>query len=114
MDGEAISPLWIEPVVEILHIWNDRVQEFKTHVFPNCFLPDINEYLRFLSYLHFGRHVTAKGSLPEILSVYEDKNNGLKPQEEFQILLAALQSGKELGIIKDVGEWTRYIKLRQY
>lgn len=100
---DAVFPLWIEPVVETLRAWRDRVQEFRTHVFPHCFLPDINEYLRFLSYLHFGQHITSNGSLPDILNVYEEKKNGLNTYEEFEILLAALQSGKELGIIKDVG-----------
>jgi hypothetical protein len=102
-NDQAIFPLWIEPVVETLHMWQDRVQEFKTHVFPHCFLPDIHEYLRFLSYLHFDQHIPAKGSFPDILCVYDGKKNGLTPSEEFEILLAALQSGKELGIIKDVG-----------
>ncbi|KAH7125462.1 putative death-receptor fusion protein-domain-containing protein [Dendryphion nanum] len=100
-DG-LISPLWIVPVVEELQKWPDRLQEFKTHVFPHCFLPHIEDYLRFLSYLHFHRHVPQSGSLPEILLLYKDTHNGLEELEEFRILLGAISTGKELGIIKDV------------
>jgi len=100
----SISPLWIEPVVEILQIWQDRTQEVKTHVFPHCFLPDIEEYLRFLSYLHLGRHIFSKDALPEALRVYDNVDNGLPLSDEFSILLAALQTGKELGILIDVGK----------
>lgn len=99
-----VSPLWIEPVVETLRTWQDRIQEFKTHVFPHCFLPNTGEYLRFLSYLHFGEHIYTEESLPEDFEIYEDEDNGLSIPEEFRILLAAIQSGKELGIIKDAGE----------
>lgn len=100
----SVSPLWIEPVVETLHTWQDRIQEFKTHVFPYCFLPNIEEYLRFLSYLHFHRHMHTNDPLPDLLKVYDERKNELDGSVEFTFLLAALQSGKEIGIIKDVGE----------
>ncbi|KAF2126132.1 hypothetical protein P153DRAFT_425326 [Dothidotthia symphoricarpi CBS 119687] len=100
-DDDNISPFWIEPVVRTLHYWPDRVQEFKTHVFPHCFLPNIDEYMRFLSYLHFGLHVQPKGALCDQLRVYESHENGLDESEEFRILLAAIQAGKELTIIRD-------------
>jgi hypothetical protein len=100
---ESVSPLWIEPVIETLHTWQDRIQLFKTHVFPHCFLHDVNEYLRFLSYLQFARHIGSTGPLPDQLHIYQERNNGLEQVEEFEILLVALQSGKELGIVKDVG-----------
>jgi hypothetical protein len=99
-----IWPLWIEPVVETLHRWKDRIQEFKTHVFPHCFLPDLDEYLRFLSYVHFAFHIPTTTALPSELHIYGDRKNNLGTSEEFEILLAALQTGKELGIVKDVGK----------
>jgi hypothetical protein len=101
-DG-AVSPLWIEPVVRTLHDWPDRVQEFKTHVFPHCFLPNIEEYLRFLSYMRFSYHVQSKGTLPDAFRTFEGCDNGLFEHEEFKVLLAAVEAGKELNIIRDNG-----------
>ncbi|KAF2996069.1 hypothetical protein E8E13_004007 [Curvularia kusanoi] len=102
-DGSTdISPLWIEPVVQMLHQWPDRLREFKANVFPHCFMPNIDEYLRFLSYLRFGTHVQSKGSLPEALRTYESRSSGLERFEEFRILLAALETGKELTIVRDI------------
>jgi hypothetical protein len=101
---EAIAPLWIEPIVQTLHQWPDRVREFKTHVFPHCFLPNIDEYMRFLSYLHFGQHVQTSGTLPEELKTYQLQSNGLGRMEEFKILLASIESGKELTVVRDTGK----------
>ena len=98
-----ISPLWIEPVVQMLHQWPDRLREFKANVFPHCFLPNIDEYLRLLSYLRFGAHVQSRGNLPQALRTYELQSNGLEKSEEFKILLAALETGKELTIVRDIG-----------
>lgn len=103
----VISPLWIEPVVQMLCQWPDRIREFKANVFPHCFMPNIHEYLRFLSYLKFRVHVQAKGDLPQALRTYEDRSNGLSRSEEFKILLAALETGKELTIVRDIGKRTR-------
>ncbi|KAF2025373.1 HEAT repeat protein-like protein [Setomelanomma holmii] len=97
----AISPFWIQPVVWSLHDWPDRMQEFKTHVFPHCFLPDIEEYMRFLSYLHFSKHMRLEGPLPEALKALEAHDNSLSEHEEFRIFLTAIEAGKELTIIRD-------------
>lgn len=99
-----ISPLWIEPVIQMLHAWPDRMQEFKTHVFPHCFQPNIEEYLRFLSYLHFSEHLQARGTLPQSFHVFDHENNGLDKSEEFRVLLASIEAGKELNIIRDNGK----------
>jgi hypothetical protein len=102
-DGSTL-PLWIKPVVASIHSWPDRMQEFKTHVFPHCFLPKIDEYLQFLSYLHFSHHVTVRGQLPDQLLIHKYRQNGLNDFEEFEVLLAALQTGKDIGILKDMGK----------
>lgn len=103
-EGSPLLPLWVVPVVQTLRDWSDRTQEFKTHVFPHCFLPNINEYMYFLSYLHFDEHVKPKGKLPEQLCVFESLRNGLDKLEEFKVLLAAIATGKELTILRDNGE----------
>lgn len=100
----TISPLWIEPVVWTLQDWPDRMQEFKTHVFPHCFLPDIKEYMWFLSYLRIGKHVPYIGAFPEDLKTYETRGSGLSEKQEFNLLLASLEAGKELSILRDNGE----------
>ncbi|XPS80567.1 hypothetical protein M3J07_012543 [Ascochyta lentis] len=98
----VVSPLWIEPVVQTLHQWPDRLREFKANVFPHCFMPNIDEYLRFLSYLRFGVHVQSKGDLPQALRTYGSQTKNLDRSEEFKILLAALETGKELTIVRDI------------
>lgn len=102
--GEKI-PLWIEPVVETLREWPDRIQEFKTHVFPHCFLPSITEYTRFLAYLRFGFYVPHSGVLPDELSQSSRSASSLDGTMEFRFLLAAIATGKELTILKDSGKW---------
>ncbi|KAF2734774.1 HEAT repeat protein-like protein [Polyplosphaeria fusca] len=99
---EITLPLWAEPVVQAFKIWPERIQELKTHVFPHCFLPEIEEYLQFLSYLHIANHINTKFSLPEHMHVSGFPENGLPELVEFKLLLAAIQSGKELGCVKDV------------
>jgi hypothetical protein len=99
-------PLWIEPVVFMLHEWPERMQEFKTHVFPHCFSPNIKEYMGFLSYLRFTTHVQCNGVIPEALRAFEDRDNGLDGPEELRILLAAVEAGMELTIIRDNGTYT--------
>jgi hypothetical protein len=103
-ESEVTLPLWVQPVVSMLSSWQDRIQEFKTHVFPYCFLPNIDEYLQFLSYLHFGRHFSIHHKLPGQLDVYANYETQLSDSEDFSILLAAIETGKELGIVKDVGK----------
>ncbi|KAF2106936.1 HEAT repeat protein-like protein [Lophiotrema nucula] len=95
-------PFWMEPVVETLHSWPDRIQEFKTHVFPHCFLPNLTEYFRFLSYLHFDVHVVTRSKLPNSLLQSSEAQSILSSTGEFRVLLAAIETGKQLGIIKDV------------
>jgi hypothetical protein len=36
---DSVTSVWMKPVVECLHQWPDRIQEFKTHVFPHCPFP---------------------------------------------------------------------------
>ncbi|OAF99231.1 HEAT repeat protein-like protein [Paraphaeosphaeria sporulosa] len=98
---DSVATVWMKPVVDCLHQWPDRIQEFKTHVFPHCFLPNVEEYVHFLSYLHFPRHVDSRGPIPEELSAYSMERNVLEDFEEFRILLASIQTGKELGVLKD-------------
>ncbi|KAF2638484.1 hypothetical protein P280DRAFT_551128 [Massarina eburnea CBS 473.64] len=95
-------PMWIEPLVATLRLWPDRIQEFKTHVFPHCFLPRFDEYVRFLSYLHFERHVAFVGPVPNQLKTREEHEHNWEDLDEFRILLAAIESGKELGLVKDL------------
>ncbi|ORY10759.1 putative death-receptor fusion protein-domain-containing protein [Clohesyomyces aquaticus] len=101
--GDAsISPLWIEPLVAALRSWPNRMQEIKSNILPHCFLPSVEEYLRFLSYLHLDRHLSVKGDLPASLRIFSSTDNRLETSEEFAMLLAAIETGKELGIVKDV------------
>ncbi|KAF2844857.1 HEAT repeat protein-like protein [Plenodomus tracheiphilus IPT5] len=104
-DG-SILPLWIAPVIQTLRDWPDRLLEFKTHVFPHCFLPNIDEYLRFLSVLDFATHVQSLGTIPVQLRESNGYHYGLSKEEQFKILLATIESGKELSVIRDVDRKT--------
>jgi hypothetical protein len=103
-NNDTDVPIWIRPVIDCLCRWPDRILEFKTHVFPHCFLPDPCEYFQFLSILNFGRHVAPKGFLPSQLSIVIPGINALDHYEELKILLASIEKGKELGIVNDTGE----------
>ena len=101
---ESIVSVWIKPVIECLHQWPDRIQAFKTHVFPHCFLPNLDEFVHFLSSLHFSHHAGTTKPIPEALRAHITKKNELEEPEEFRILLASLETGKELNIVEDVGK----------
>lgn len=109
--GESIASVWMKPVVDCLCQWSDRMQEFKTHVFPHCFLPNVDEFIHFLSFLHFDHHVNSRGIVPQELRAHTAEKPGLEDFEEFRILLASIQTGKELGIVKDIGELVKLSKL---
>ena len=99
-----LLPLWIAPVIQTLSDWPDRILEFKTHVFPYCFLPNIEEYLHFLSVLHFAAHVQSRGPLPTQLYPPNNYQQTLDTTQEFRVLLSAIESGKEMSLIRDVGK----------
>lgn len=100
-NAKSTTPIWIQPVVECLQQWPDRTQEFKTHVFPHCFLPNFDEYLYFLSYLRFQHHVGY--GLPHLFDSLCGERNSVEDFGEFKILLASIECGKELGIVRDFG-----------
>jgi hypothetical protein len=101
-DKDIGIPLWLRSVVDCLKRWPDRIQEFKTHVFPHCFLPNVDEYFHFLSFLGFAQHVASRECLPAQLNTTDAQTNGL---EDYRILLASIEKGKELGIVKDIGQY---------
>lgn len=103
-DSSSLLPLWIAPVLQTLSDWPDRILEFKTHVFPHCFLPNIEEYLHFLSVLNFATHVQSQSQLPSQLYASNNHQQILDRAGEFRILLAAIESGKELSLVRDVGK----------
>lgn len=107
-DG-VLLPLWIDPVVRTLHQWPERMQEFKTHVFPHCFLPNINEFTAFLSFLRFDVHMQSKVALSENLRGLGGYNRELNEVEEFRVLLAAIEVGKEMNIARDRGKYPKLI-----
>ena len=98
------TPLWIEPVVQTLQDWPDRIQEFRTHVFPHCFMPNISEYTRFLAYVRFEVYVPHEGTLLDELVQPSKHTPTIDGDMEFRILLAAIATGKELTIVKDSGK----------
>ncbi|KAL6704178.1 hypothetical protein ACN47E_008435 [Coniothyrium glycines] len=94
-------PLWVVPVVQTFQHWPDRIQELRTHVFPHCFQPNLDEYLQFLSYLHLEKHIGPGKALPSQFRSFSHLENGLASADEFELILAAIVSGKELTIVHD-------------
>ncbi|KAH9866691.1 hypothetical protein J1614_008384 [Plenodomus biglobosus] len=107
-DNCSSLPLWVAPVIQTLQDWPDRILEFKTHVFPHCFLPNIDEYMNFLCVLDFATHVQSPGTIPEQLHSSNGFQYVLSKSEQFKILLAAIETGKELSIIRDVDRRTSF------
>lgn len=97
---EGVLPFWVEPVVRHLCQRSELIHEYKTHVFPYCFKPNLHEYIHFLLYLGFSHHM---GMTIPFQGTNEMYNNGLATADAFRLLLAAIQSGKDLGVVKDTG-----------
>lgn len=93
-------PFWAEPLISCLQQYPEKIQEYKSHVFPYCFKPDLKEYLRFLLYLNCDYHLEVSISVPRPQG---QNSSGLTNMDELKVLLQAIQAGKELGIVKEVG-----------
>ncbi|KAF2201139.1 HEAT repeat protein-like protein [Delitschia confertaspora ATCC 74209] len=94
-------PFWVKPVVDSLSRSLGKIQDFKSHVFPHCFQPQIQEYLSFLLYLGCGRHL---GIGADLYASEDGYSTGLIALDEFKVLLAAIQTGKEMGIVRATDE----------
>lgn len=99
VETDQLLPIWVEPLVHSICAEPEMILEYRSHVFPHCFQSHLNEYLTFLLYLRLDNHLAVSiASTP-----HGDLKSGMSVEDEFNLLLAALQAGKELGIIKDTG-----------
>jgi hypothetical protein len=95
----GVLPVWIAPLEGSIRDSPEAINEFKHHVFPEIFRLDLDGYLQFLYHLQLDRHLGIKSTIHSLnLGVFTA--NGCL---EITLLFAALQVGKELGLVKDVG-----------
>lgn len=92
-------PMWAQPLDDSIRASPEAIEEFKNYVFPEAFRLSLEDYLCFLEYLRLSRHLGMKLPLEnKEISTVNTRPDGV----ELSILLAALQAGKEIGLIKDV------------
>ena len=96
--------MWVEPLEDSIQDSPEAIDEFKHHVFLEIFRLSLDGYLQFLYHLQLDRHLGIKSTIhspnPTVFTV-----NGCL---EITLLFAALQAGKELGLVKDVG-WLLFL-----
>jgi len=89
-----VSPAtaWIEPMLLVLNRDLDALTRFKSHVFPQLFRLDTQDYFLFLKVLHVRSELSLTAHRGTPLSDTKRK-----------ILFAALQAGNEAAILYDSG-----------
>ncbi|OCL07142.1 hypothetical protein AOQ84DRAFT_389700 [Glonium stellatum] len=93
-----LLPMWIEPLESSIRKYPESVEEFKHHIFPEVFRLGLDGYLQFLYHLRLDRHLGIRSTFHSPNSSLFTANSRL----EITLLFAALQVGKELGLVKDV------------
>ncbi|KAF2803660.1 uncharacterized protein BDZ99DRAFT_546992 [Mytilinidion resinicola] len=93
-------PLWVKPFENSVRASPESIQEFRHHVFPEVFRLSFDDYIFFLNHLRLYRCLGQTSSI-----VAEDKdatNSRSDDPVETSILFAALQVGRDIGMVKDV------------
>jgi hypothetical protein len=99
-ERETGLPIWAEPFETCIRASPESIQEFRHHVFPNVFRLSFDDYIQFLHHLRMRRYLNAIPS-----SEAEANTDYGRPDDavEISILFAALQAGKDIGMVKDIG-----------
>ncbi|KAF2763505.1 hypothetical protein EJ05DRAFT_41398 [Pseudovirgaria hyperparasitica] len=92
-------PPWVIPFYQSFSAHSEELQSYKNLVFPALFSFDLEDYLTFLYDLDLGNYVDVMEGNTSV-KWYTEKT--LHPSAKIGLLFAALQSGKEIGLIVDV------------
>ncbi|KAI9712129.1 MAG: hypothetical protein M1820_001838 [Bogoriella megaspora] len=91
-------PIWSRPVVAIGKRQPETIRPLQSHVFPALFKLSLSDTLSFLELLQFEEHLglvaNASSKLPPV-------NSLIHGEDDTSLLLAALQSLKEIGLMQE-------------
>jgi len=88
---------WIKPLLSQIHASPEILPQFKSHIFPDLFRYNVQEYYSFLQ--------AARPSAP-LSTAFSDNRREFKDANsdfEREVLFTALQAGKEIGIVEELG-----------
>lgn len=110
-----LYPVWAQPLRSTVGDAPESVPDFKNHLFPGLFKLNFDNYSQFLNFLHLEDHIR----LCESNRTLASEENGFENEDSDEILLfAALQAGKEIGLVQEVGksEHTNqtWLRMRHY
>jgi hypothetical protein len=86
---------WIDPLLEVVKQYPESLLRLKSHLFSTLFIININDYASFLERLGVQRLFTSKTASTQHIRSNIDN--------EYELLLSSLQTGKELGIVQESG-----------
>jgi hypothetical protein len=98
--GNLSHGLWVEPMLDVLKESPDALYKFKTQIFPKVFSQSAPDFYAFLIRVGIDRHMVA-----EVMSSPATQERGDKAERA--ILFAALQCGKETGLVLEKDELER-------
>jgi hypothetical protein len=93
--GLGMLPVWVKPLVSCIHNQPESVIHFRRHLFPELFRSDITAFFQFLRFLIKSR----SGTHSEVDAT--DEENEIR----FHIFFSALETGKELGFVREIGKF---------
>lgn len=97
IDGSEIQPFWSQPLVSSIRDHHEQTPNYHNYVFPGLFKLDINDYFNFLVGLGLYKYLgddAGQSSVDDPIVI--------------ELLFASLQSGKELGLVQDVGQYNQF------
>ena len=95
-DAAGETPIWTGPLVRSITDHPEEIRNFKEYAFPGIFGLGVQDFYRFLQYVGLDEVVTC--SKPILV-------RGADDDIKWSILFSALQAGKEMGIVKEVGQY---------
>lgn len=100
-DSTTGLPSWVKPLEKSVRKAPHTIQNFKNYVFPDVFRLSLTDYLRCLEHWHLDDQIRLKVIDPVLDG---EGNTWSEGDVETILLFAALQTGKETGLIKEVGK----------
>lgn len=97
------TPLWAAPLMTCLNARIDELRDFKNNVFPGVFSNDVEQYWAFLLSLNVTSYFDSGVSKQ---SQERATHTGTDLDHERLVLFAALEVGKECGLLRELGEYS--------
>lgn len=100
--GENSPPVWSAPILSIIRRKPDSLSNFRNTVFPSLFKLSSRSVFNFLQSMDTFKHLELRTPIDPKVSFLEEEDAG-SSDAKTELLFCALQTGKELGIVKETG-----------